>query len=445
MDTSNVSKKGRRWKVKVIEKRKWVKGLADEWVDKTVEMELIKALIPLGLKAVEEKLAKEVDEIVGLRYERFNRKGFHRWGKQWGSVYLRGQKVPIKVPRVRIKGRTMDGEISLKTYDAFQKPSRGDDSQLMLRLLNGISTHRYKESAELVPQVFGISASTVSKRFTKKAEEALRELQGRKLDEYDIISVIIDGKRFGRDGIVVALGITVDGDKIILGIEQMHQENSLSTSQFINKLIERGLKYTDGILFVVDGSKGFIKAIKDSFREYAFIQRCEYHKRKNITSYLNDRDAEYFGRELSNAYNAVDHESAKEGLNKIHSQLKKINISSAESLLEGLEETLTLHKLGLRNKIGKSLSTTNCIESIMSQLGQHTDKVDRWRDSGHIQRWVAASLREIEPRLRRIRGYKHLILLRYKMKEEIAKKRNEQQNKTVGNVDKQKELLTAVV
>jgi putative transposase len=444
MYKNNIQGNGRKWKVKVMERRKWVRGLPDKWEDKSVEIALIKELIPLGLRAVEEKLAKEVDEIAGLRYKRFGGKRIHRWGRQWGSVYLHGQKVPVIVPRIRIKGRMTEGELNLKTYDEFQKPHEYDQD-VMLRLLNGISTHRYKESIGLVPQVFGISPSSVSKRFTRKAEEALREIQSRRLEEHDIVSVIMDGKRFGKDGIVIALGVTIHGDKVILGIEQMHNENSLSTTQFINKLIERGLKYTDGILFVIDGSKGIIKAVKDAFNEYAFIQRCEYHKRENITSYLNDRDAEHFKDELNSAYNAPDYSSAKEKLNRVYCQLKKINMSSAESLLEGLEETLTLQRLGLRGAIGKSLSTTNCIESIMSQLGQYTDKVDRWRDSGHIQRWVAASLWQIEPRLRKIRGYKYLKLLRLRMKEEIAKKQNTQQNKTVIGINTQKELLMAEV
>lgn len=173
MYTNNIQEKGRKWKVKVVEKREWVKGLATKWEDKALEIELIKELIPLGLKAVEEILVREVDEIAGLWYKRFPGKNIYRWGKQWGSVYLHDQKVPILVPRVRLKGRMREGEISLKTYNEFQKP-HGLDRQAMLRLLNGISTHKYRESVELVPQVFGISASNMSRRFTKKAEEALK-------------------------------------------------------------------------------------------------------------------------------------------------------------------------------------------------------------------------------------------------------------------------------
>lgn len=220
---------------------------------------------------------------------------------------------------------------------------------------------------------------------------------------------------------MIAMGVTIDGRKVIIGIDQTNTENHRSVAQFIDKMIARGLKYDEGLLFTVDGSKGLIKAIRDKFREYAFIQRCRWHKRENVISYLNEDQAELCKRELQMAYHKTTYKEAKHALMTLHNELTHVNMSAADSLMEGLEETLTIHRLGLFTELGRSFTSTNCIESVMSQVGQYTDKVDRWRSSSHIHRWVTASLLEIEPRLNKINGWRYLKLLRVKMREEIKK------------------------
>ena len=255
-------------KVKVIEKRKVTKEMLRELntEDLNVKVSLIQSLIPLGLKAVEEELQKEVEMLLNNPSERNT-----SWGKNPGSIYLQDQKAPIMVPRVR--DRYQHKERALQAYQKLQKPYLYDKKTVM-KLLNGISMHKYKESACLVPEVFGLSASNLSKRFRKATEENLKELNTRSLAIYDFICVFIDSKRYAKDGLLVALGVTIGGCKIILGIEQSHTENSVAISQFFDKLIERGLKYDLGILFIVDGSKGIIKAIEEKFQEYGIIQRC---------------------------------------------------------------------------------------------------------------------------------------------------------------------------
>lgn len=180
-------------------------------------------------------------------------------------------------------------------------------------------------------------------------------------------------------------------------------------------MIERGVKFEKGILFIIDGAKGIHKAVKQKFGVYAIIQRCRWHKRENVLSYLNDTDKAIFRRRLQDAYNKTTHRDAFAALKKIHQDLEEINISAANSLLEGLDETLTIHDLGLSVELARSLSTTNCIEGFMSQLGAYTDKVDRWQNSNQIQRWVSTAAMDIEPRLRRIKGYKILKVLRFKL------------------------------
>jgi len=213
-----ITRNKRKWKKKVSERRKAAKEMVamGEINDTDVKVEFIQALIPLGLKAVGDMLQKEIEMLAGLKHK--HGKINTRWGSQNGSVYLRDQKIPIDVPRVRNKAG--DTEIPLTSYQKLQQPYK-EDEQTFKKLLNGISTHKYQESAELMPEVFGLSASNMSQRFKKTTTAKLRNLQIRSLRRYDFVSIFIDGKRFAEDGIVIAVGITIKGEKVILGIEQM--------------------------------------------------------------------------------------------------------------------------------------------------------------------------------------------------------------------------------
>lgn len=424
----SISRKKRKWKVKVKERRQALKQMLElgQIEDIDVRVALIQALIPEGLKAVNEKLQAEVLWLAGEKHR--HGKENVRWGNQPGSVYLRDQKVPIIVPRVRNKLRNV--EMPLEHYQRFQEPYQGDE-QVFKKLLNGLSTHKYRESAELVPEVFGISASNLSRHFKYASAARLKQLQERRLDKYDFVAIVIDGKRFADDGLMIALGITIEGAKIVLGIEQMATENHRPIAQFLEKIIERGLRYEDGILFIVDGSKGILKAIEQIFPLCGVIHRCHYHKTENVVSYLPKGSQMIWRAKLRAAYQQTKYEAALRSLEKLAAELHDLNPSAEASLKEGLEETLSLHRLGLYAELGKSLSSTNCIESVMSQLGQYTDKVDRWRGGSHIQRWAAAGLLALEPRLQKIRGFRYLNLLRAQLQQEIVKR---QKIQALGNV-----------
>ncbi len=294
------------------------------------------------------------------------------------------------------------------------------------KLLNRISTHKYKESAELVPEVFGISPSNMSRRFKKATTAKLRHLQIPSLRGYDFVAIFIDGKRFAEEGIVIAIGITIRGEKVMLGIEQMSTENHRAVAQFFDKLIERGLRFQEGLLFIVDGSKGIIKAINQKFQGYAVIQRCQWHKRENVVSYLSKSQQTVWRRKLQAAYAKTTYTEAKSELTKLGGELEEINPSAAGSLNEGLEETLTINKLKLTTELRKSFSSTNCIESILSQVEQYTQRVDRWRNGAHIKRWVAAGLLEVEPHLRKVNGWRYMNILRDRIKEEMEHGQNEE-------------------
>ena len=403
----------RKRKTKIVSKKMMEKMLgAGQTID--VKAELIQMLIPLGLNAVSEELQKEVGRLAGVKHSREG--AASRWGEQPGSVYLGDEKFRIEVPRLRDTGKNC--EIPLQSYSSLQHP-RSLDQGLMKKMLLGLSAARYEETARSIPEAFGLSKSTVSKRFIRASARKLRELLNRRLDKEDIIALFIDGKSFAEDGIILAVGVTLEGRKVILGFIQAASENERVLKQFLEKLVERGLRFEEGLLFVVDGSKGILKAIREVFKGYALVQRCQWHKRENVLSYLPKNLQGQFKEKLSDAHHKDAYEDAKAALSKIKRELVVINESAAASLEEGLEETLTLHRLGLFDKLGRSFKTTNVIESIQARIGQHTDKVDYWKTSDQKHRWIAASLLDIEPRLNKVSGMKYLPLLRTALKREL--------------------------
>ena len=371
--------------------------------------ELIQALIPLGLWHVKEVLEQEVIALVGERYKRQGMAGCDRWGKQWGSVYLRDQKIPILVPRVR--NQQEDKEIRLRSYERLQEPRNGDEGVLK-RVLHGLSCRSYEACAEAVPEAFGLSGSTVSKRYIRASARELKKLCERRLESYDFVALFLDGKTFGTDEMVIALGVTMEGRKVPLGFVQTGTENERVGREMLEGLLGRGLKIAEGLLCILDGSKGLRKALYEVLGSKVLVQRCQWHKRENVLSYLPKGLQGSMRRKLQEAYEEPTYEKAKEKLLKIRKELQQINRSAVNSLDDGFEETLTLQRLGLFQELGISFKTTNGIESLMALIGQKTDKVDYWRNSDQKHRWLAAALLDLEPRLRKVKGYKYLSKLR---------------------------------
>lgn len=385
--------------------------------DRTSLVALIQALIPLGLQAVGEVLEDEVTALAGKWYRRTGgQPGLVRWGQQQGSVYLLDQKLPITYTRVR--DRIRKTEVSLPTYQALGEP-RAADAGLFRKVLHGLSCRRYEACAEAVPDAFGLSASSVSRRFIRASARALLELSERRLGAEEFVVLFLDGKTFADDSMVIALGVTRQGEKKILGCIQTATENESVCAEFLRGLVTRGLRTDQGLLCVIDGAKGLRKAIQTVFGRQAVVQRCQWHKRENVVRYLPTGQQATWRRRLQQAYERPTYAEAKAALLRLRQELRTVNLSAVTSLDEGFEETLTVHRLGLFPALGRSLKTTNCLESLNAQLGQLTDKVDRWRTSDQKHRWVASALLAIEPHLRRIKGSRHLAQLQAAMQQAI--------------------------
>jgi putative transposase len=405
-------KKGRRMGEPEVVSREEVEGLG---LDGRVE--LIRALIPLGLLQVGEMLEADVEELAGARWAR-KAGGLRRHGSNRGSVRLAGQWVPVRVPRVRGE----EGEVPLRSYRALRLADGAADERLLRGVLYGLSCRNYEGAALEVPGALGLTKSSVSRAFVEASAAKLKAFQERGLSGEDFVVLFLDGKSFADDGMVVALGVTAGGGKRLLGFVQSDTESSQVLAPFLRSLLERGLDVSRGILVVVDGGKGLRKAVELAFNRgsrRALVQRCQWHKRENVVRPLPKGEQALWRRRLTQAWERPTYGEARSALLRLHTELEERNLSAAGSLEEGFEETLTLHRLGVFALLGRSLKTTNCIESVLSLVEERCAKVDHWANSRQKHRWLAASLLDIEPRLRRIKGYRHLPRLREALQREL--------------------------
>lgn len=379
-------------------------------------LELIMSLIPLALMVVGEELEQEIEQLAGRRYNRKEDPSTpRRHGHNPGTVKLLNQRVPIRVPRVR----DANGECGLASYEKLHQGLPLDEV-IFKRILRGISCRDYESVADAIPEAIGLSKSTVSKQFKKVSAEALANLDERHLSVYDIVAIFLDGKTFAEDTMVTALGVTMTGEKVVLGFVQTGTENSVALNDFLKRLLNRGLDISRGILAIIDGGKGLVSAVKTTFKKQVVIQRCQWHKRENVVSYLPKSEQETMRKRLQTAYKQATYEEAKAKLLAIRADLEERNLSAVQSLDEGFEETLALHRLGVFALLGISFKTTNGIESLHAFIEQRCAKVDYWKNASQKQRWLAAALQEIEPRLRRVKGYRHLHKLREALMRELG-------------------------
>ena len=316
------------------------------------KLQLIQHHAEMARLLAEEILEEEVTDLAGERYSRKEEgNSLRRWGSNSGSIRIDGEKIPIDVPRVR--DTDAEEERSLESYEAMKSAKVGPE--LTKAILLGLSQGDYGEVASQFVDGFGLSQSSVSRQFQERAQKALEEFESRSLEEENFLALWVDGKRVAGEQMIVCMGVTESGYKKVLGFTQATTERAEPVVELLRDFIERGLGFEEGILCVIDGSKGLRKAIGEVFGDRAEVQRCQWHKRKNIVSYLPKADQKTWRSRLQRAYEETTYEAAKERLTDLHAELQQINRKAARSLQEGLEDTLTLHRLGLFDELGKSL------------------------------------------------------------------------------------------
>jgi len=367
--------------------------------------ELHSFAIDLGLLLAGRFLEAEVTRLCGERYQRQPGRQHTRYGHQPGYVTLASQKAAVQRPRVRrAKGV---GEVELPLYQAMQSPEAMPEAALK-RLVRGVSTRNYEEVVDLAREGFGVKKSSVSRAFVKASATAVEELSLRRLDQQRFLAIFLDGVEYAGETMLVALGITETGEKKILGLRQGASENAAVCTALLEELHERGLDTSQPILAVIDGSKALTAAVKRVWGEKARIQRCQIHKRRNIEAHLPDKHHDELRRLLNAAWHETDYERAKKQLVTTVRWLERLSPDAASSLREGMEETLTVVKLGLPEALRKTLATTNPIESALSITRTVTGRVTRWREGNMRLRWCAAGLLRAEEKFRRIKGFRHL-------------------------------------
>ena len=259
---------------------------------------------------------------------------------------------------------------------------------------------------------FGLSRAAVSRRFVRASSRRLKALLERDLTTHDFVAVFLDGKSLAGEALVIAVGITLQGEKVLLGIVQTVTENTRVLTEFLRTLVARGLRLDPGLMWIIDGGKGLRAAIRAVGGETAVVQRCQWHKRENVVSYLPQHRQPAVRAQLQAAYRQSSYAAAHAQLHQLGQILARENPSAAASLQEGLEETLTLHRLGLVEPLARSFATTNVLESINAQVERVIRRVTRWQAGDQKLRWVASALLDLEPRLRRVKGYRALPQLR---------------------------------
>jgi len=365
---------------------------------------LLAFAVAVGLDVFHKVLEEDVTAIVGDKGRHNPDRVAYRHTAERSSVTLGGRRVAVTKPRVR----SVEGdEISLPAWSAFS----GDEllSEMALeRMLAGLSTRRYPVGLEPVGDdldASGTTRSSVSRRFVARTKVALQELMAKDLSELNIVALFADGIEVSEHTMVTALGVDDQGYKHVLGLRQGSTENKTMCRDLFTDLEERGLDFSGGILLVLDGGKGLKAAAKAVFGELGLVQRCRIHKRRNVLDYLPKSEQPFIGKRLDKAWRKDDPDAALRALEALAKSLDDKHPDAAASLREGMEETLTVTRLGLPPSLLRTFQSTNTVESAFSVARTTMRNVKRWRDGKMIRRWTAAGMEVAQKQFRRVNGY----------------------------------------
>jgi putative transposase len=386
---------------------------------------LLALSVGVGLGVLHELMEAEVDEVVGPKGKHLPDRAAVRHGHENGEVTLGGRRVPVSRPRAR----RVDGEreVELGTYAHFAARDRLTDA-VFERMLAGVSTRRYARAGEPVGEEIdavarSTSKSAVSREFVSRTREHLFELMSRPLDDVRLAVLMLDGIELKGRCCVVALGIDTDGTKHPLGLWDGSTENATVATTLLVNLVERGLDVEQGVLVVVDGAKALRKAVRDVLGVHTPVQRCVRHKERNVLGHLPERDRPLVRRRLRAAWALDDHARALDRLQLLADDLARSHPGAAASLREGMEETLTVTRLGVRGRLKRTLASTNPCESMIETVRRVARNVKRWQSGDMCLRWTAAGMLEAEIRFRRIIGHADLAKLALAVERDVAAKR----------------------
>jgi transposase-like protein len=354
--------------------------------------------LELGQQLAEFILYSEREELAGPDYQP-RKEGLYKWASESGSVYVGGQKVAVEKPRLRGN----DKEFSLKSYRAM-KEKEGFSEELLGKSLAGLSARRYRQTLVNAAEAFGVSPSAVSERLVEATSQKLKQFRERRLEDFHPFAVFIDTVHRGGVAFVVALGLDIQGQKLVLGFWEGATENAEVAEMLLTDLEQRGLKLSAKVLFIIDGGKGLAKTLKSRYGRKLVLQRCTIHKDRNLQAHLPKRHRAEAHRRFRIALEQNDYKEAEKLLRELEQWLRAINESAADSLLEAFHELLTLHRLKVPALLRRTLHSTNPIESLSSRVRSCEKNLKRYRNSQMSQRWLATVLLYAEKTFRTVKG-----------------------------------------
>jgi len=382
---------------------------------------LLALAVGAGLQVMQTLMEADVTAQAGPKGRHNPDRAAVRHGRERGSVTLGGRRVAVSRPRVRATDGS--GELPVASYELFSS-TEILGRMAMEKMLAGLSTRRYPLGLEPVGQqvdetASATSKSAVSRRFVAMTETALAELLAKDLSGLDVVALLIDGVHFAETCCVVAMGIGIDGTKHPLALVEGSTENATLVTELLVGLRERGLDVARSMLVGIDGSKALRKAVVEVL-ERPVIQRCQIHKVRNVKNRLPQRLRSTVGRRMTDAYHSDSALEAQAALETLAKELDRTHPGAAASLREGLDETLTVLRLGVGPTLARTLRSTNTIESMISICREHAGNVKRWRDGTMALRWCAAGMVEAGKQFRRVNGHLHLPALRAALEREFA-------------------------
>jgi len=368
---------------------------------------LLATVWTVGLSWLAEQLEQEADRVCGAPKGKHSpqRRG-RRHSYEVGSVVLGGVRIPLLRPRVRSLDR--HEELSLPLYEALQEEHTLEET-VLVQVVAGVATRRYgsvmARALDLPEELLtGVSKSSVSRRFVAQTAARLGELFRRPLRER-YVALFVDGLQLGAHHVIAAVGVTEEGEKRLLGVWEGATENRAVCQALLEDLVARGLSAERGLLVVIDGSKALVQAVRAVLGERALIQRCVWHKSRNVLDKLPEVLQPRVRRALARAWGARTAWEAEQALQTLAEELAGAGYpEAAASLREGLPETLTVIRLGLPPALRRSLRTTNPIESAFARHEQLAHRVRWWRNGRQALRWAALSLLQAEASFRKLPG-----------------------------------------
>jgi putative transposase len=385
---------------------------------------LLALSVGVGLGVLHEMMETELDEVVGPKHARDRDRTAVRHGHEAGEVTLGGRRVSVRRPRARTAGG--EREVPLRTYAHFA--DRDPLSRVVLeQMLAGVSTRRFSRTREPVGEEIlaaerSTSKSAISREFVGRTREHLEALMSRSLADIRLAAVMLDGIELKGRCCVVCLGVTTDGIKVPLGLWDGSTENKTVVAHLLADLVGRGLDVEQGVLVVLDGSKALRAAVNEVFGPVP-VQRCVRHKERNVLDHLPERDQPAVKLRMRRAWASENYALALDGLMALADELDRSHPGAAASLREGLEETLTLTRLGIRGNLKRTLQSTNPIESMIEIVRRTSRNVKRWQSGDMCLRWTAAGMLEAEQQFRKIIGYSDLAKLAVAAERDLAARR----------------------